>query len=56
MNNEHKDTKTALQDGAPISAKKAYSAPSLRNLDGLEKTESGSNPSIAEATNGAATS
>jgi len=56
MNNEHKQTEAADRKGAPISNKKIYNTPSLHNLDSVEKTESGFNPSVAEATTGAATS
>jgi len=56
MTNEHKNTKTALQDGTPLPTKKPYNAPSLHDLDGLEKTEGGTNLFIFEATGGAATS
>lgn len=56
MNNEHKSINPPPCDGARISGKKAYNAPSLRDLESIEKTEGGINPSIFEATNGMATS
>jgi len=56
MNNEHKKTEAADRDEAPISHKRTYNTPSLHDLDSVAKTESGINPSIAEATSGAAIS
>jgi len=56
MNGEHKNTVPPLRDSAPTSERKPYNAPSLHDLDGLEKTEGGTNLFIFEATGGAATS
>jgi len=56
MRGEHKNTKTALSDATPLSKKKTYDAPSLHDLDSVEKTESGTQPFIFESLNGALTS